>query len=292
MHGIVRVVREVLMTLTTGFHPAIPMNDYRELDALGSTRLEWLGISPLHYRHMLTQPPGETEATRRGTALHLAVLEPELFSSLYTREPDPAVIAPENAKPRATKAYKDACAVLEAEGLTILKEEEWARVEGMAAAVRTHPHAKRVLERGAEREVTGLWRREGRLCRGRFDVLGDGILADLKTTRSLRDFSPWTITKRGYHRQMAWYRAGLSELGRPVKAVFLVAVESVAPYDVGVFVMDDATLNVGEDECAGLIRKLEVCELTGEYPGMFPDIVPAQLTDAFAIDLAGAEVED
>jgi hypothetical protein len=280
------------MTLPTGLHPHVPMRDYLALDAIGSSRLEWLAISPLHYQHMLTQPHEDTPATRLGTALHLAVLEPELFAATYSREPDPAVIAPNNAKPRATNAYREACAALEANGLTVLKEEEWARIDGMAAAVRTHPHAARILARATEREVTGLWDREGRLCRGRFDILGDGILADIKTTRSLRDFSPWTIAKCGYARQMAWYRAGLKRFGRDVKAVFLIAVESTAPFDCGVFVMDDVMLQIGEDECSGLIRKLEVCELTGEWPGMFPDIVQAQLTDAFAIDLAGAEVED
>jgi hypothetical protein len=272
--------------MNPGLYPSVPMKDYLAIDAIGSSRLECLAISPLHYRHSLTAPVEDTEATRRGTALHVALLEPDLFAASYSREPDPAVIAPGNVKPRATAAYRNACAALEANGLSILKEDEWERVQGMASAVRTHPQAQRVLARASEREVTGVWEREGRLCRGRFDIIGDGILADVKTTRSLRDFNPWTITKRGYYRQMGHYVDGLERLGRKVKTVFIVAVESVAPYDVGVFVLDESVVSVGRQEVDILLRRLDACELSGDWPGMFPDLVQAELTDAFATDYA------
>jgi exodeoxyribonuclease VIII len=275
--------------MNRGLYPRIPMRDYLALDAIGSSRLEWLAVSPLHYRYMLTQPPEDTEATRRGVALHMALLEPDVFRRTYSLEPDPEVIAPENAKPRATKAYKDAVAALEGAGLTVLKADEYARVIGMSCSIERHPQAMKLLTRAPQREVTGLWDLNERLCRGRFDLLGDGILADVKTTRSLRDFSPWTITKRGYYRQLAHYVRGLEIIGNPVENVFIVAVESSPPFDVGVFVLDEGMLDVGRVEIDYLLRKLDACELSGDWPGQFPDLQQAMLTDAAAIQFAGEE---
>lgn len=278
--------------LAPGLYPGISLADYLAIDALGSGRLEWLNISPLHYRYMLSQKEKETDALKRGSALHMAVLEPLLFHERYTVEPDPFLIAPGNVKPRATTAYKAAIAALEATGKIVLRDEMAQEVFAMAASIKAHPHAARLLEKAPEREITAIWQRNGHACRGRFDLMGDGALGDIKTTRSLRSFSPWTITKLGYYRQAGWYSDGASRLGRDVKCFFLVAVESVAPYDVGVFVLDKETLAVGRVECDALFRKLQLSEETGEWPGMFPEVQQATLTDAIALQLADVEVED
>ena len=60
-----------------GLHRGLPMAEYQAIDAMGSGRLEWLHVSALHYRWMLEHPPETTEAQHLGTALHMAVLEPD-----------------------------------------------------------------------------------------------------------------------------------------------------------------------------------------------------------------------
>src|SRR6185503_13815919 len=114
---------------SVGLHHGVPMREYLKIDALGSSRLEHLAVSPLHYRYMSTQPDEETDAQELGTALHVAVLEPDLFDSAYVIEPDIARIG--GAKPRATNAYKEAVATLEFEGRTVLKAEAMAKVLSM-----------------------------------------------------------------------------------------------------------------------------------------------------------------
>lgn len=274
--------------LPPGLHRGIPMADYLALDAMGSGRLEWLNVSPLHYRYMLEQPREETAAQALGTALHTAVLEPDLFQNRYVCEP--LDVAPLNAKPRATNAYKDAVAELEKDGHIVLREDVMAKVRAMANAVRGHTHARRLLERATDRELTMVWERDGHLCRGRADLLGPGLMADLKTTRNLRDFSPWAITKLGYFRQAGWYWDGAAQLERALQYFYFIAVESLPPYDVGVFVLDPAAIVCGTEDCDRLMKLLGECERTGQWPGMFPNVVTANVTDAMIGQLADEAV--
>lgn len=272
-----------------GLTRGVAMSEYHELDALGSTHLGWLAVSPLYYRHMRSQPPEETDALALGTAVHTAALEPELFDLAYVLEPDPETVAPGAAKPRATKAYRSAVEALEESGRKVLRGDTMEQIRLMAISVRTHPHAAKLLERAPEREVTVLWYEYGRRCRARADLLGDGLLADLKTTRDLSRFNPWAISDLGYYRQAAWYQRGLAAHGKTIKHSFLVAVESSPPYDVGVFVLDPTAIEFGHAECEHLLRVLAECEETKNWPGMYPDVVSGQISPALAERLTELE---
>lgn len=272
--------------MDVGLHEGLTMSEYLAIDACGSTRLSWLATSPKHYRHMLTAPPEDTEAFARGSALHMAVLEPELFRRTYWPEPDPATIAPDAAKPRATAAYRAAIASIEAKGLKVMRREMWDAVHDMAIAIAGHPHAGAAVDQCGRRELAAVWRLDGHLCRGRFDGVGENLIMDIKTTRSLRDFSPWAITKLGYYRQAGFYAYGADELGLRPHAFLLVAVESAPPHDVGVFVVGEDLLRVGLDEARALLRVLGQCERSGRWPGMYPNVEQARITDSAASVLA------
>jgi len=275
--------------LSPGLYRTTTMSDYLALDAMGSTRLGWLAISPLHFKYMIGQPREETDATKLGTAVHAAVLEPEAFARQYVGEPDLDAIG--GAKPRATKVYRELVAELEADGLTVLRGGEFLAVHQMKVAIEGHSEAAKLLARAPEREVTGLWQEEGgRHCRLRADLLGPGVLGDIKTTRSLAKYSPWVITDLGYHIQAAWYVQGLAALGHKVDHVFHVAIENTPPYDVGVFALDPDAIRWGAMEIDVLLKKLDECERTGVYPGMFPTIQDGLLSDAAAQAIADMEV--
>ena len=278
------------MNLSPGFHRGVPMEVYLGMDAIGSTHLSWLKISPLHYAYQLGVEREDTEATGLGTAVHTAVLEPEEFRARYVCEPDPHAIAPTNASPRATNAYKAAVKLLRASGRIVLKRETMEQIDAMADAVRSNPHIAKLLTRAPEREVTMVWERDGHLCRGRGDAIGDGVLADLKTTRSLARFSPFEFTKFGYYRQQAWYLDGAKRLGREFDHVLMPVVESTPPYDVALFAVDSDGIAFGHIECDELMEKLAECERTGHWPGMFPEIQRATVTDWYAAEMASEEV--
>jgi exodeoxyribonuclease VIII len=276
------------MILEPGIHRSIPMREYLALDALGSTELSWLSVSALNYRYMKdARADRDTESTLLGSAVHMAVLEPDLYAATYCDEPDLDAIG--GARPRATREYKDQLAELAAGGQMVLKPETRFQVEAMAACVRSHPKAALLLARAPERELTLVWDRDGRACRGRADMLGANVLADLKTTRSLARFNPFELTRYGYYRQAAWYRDGLKRLGRPVQDALIIAVESAPPFDVGVFAIEEGSLYYGERECDRLIELLDRCETTGAWPGMFPEVAVARITDQLAAEMSGAE---
>jgi PDDEXK-like domain of unknown function (DUF3799) len=276
------------MILQPGIHRAIPMRDYLALDALGSTELSWLAVSALNYRYMKdARADRDTESTILGSAVHMAVLEPELYAATYCDEPDLDAIG--GTRPRATKAYREQLDELAQGGQLVLKPDVRFQVEAMAACVRAHPMAAKLLSRAPERELTLVWDRDGRACRGRADMLGAGVLADLKTTRSLARFNPFELTRFGYYRQAAHYRDGLKRLGRPVDHVLLVAVESVAPFDVGVFALDQPSLYYGEHECEQLYARLADCEASGKWPGQYPDVAIARITDQLAADMSAED---
>ena len=65
-------------TLEPGLYRDVPMAEYLALPYMSASKLEVLNRSPLQYRHSLTAPQQTTDALARGTALHMAVLEPLL----------------------------------------------------------------------------------------------------------------------------------------------------------------------------------------------------------------------
>jgi len=267
----------------------VPMPTYLADPGFGSGKLRWLDRSALHYRHVLTQPREETSATQIGEAVHSAVLEPEMFAASYIAEPDLAQFG-DGPKPRATKAYKEWFAGAMSGGLHVLKPESLEAVLGMATAVKSHKRAAQLLERCPEHEVTMIWERDGRRCRGRVDMLGDSVIADLKTTRSLDRFSPFVISDELYHVQMGWYVDGLARLGRKIAHVFLIAIESSPPFDVGVFTLGHDTIRAGQMHADMLMDRLAEAERTDVWPGMFEEVVEAQLTDRLTEQYAGEEV--
>lgn len=286
--------------LDVGLHKNIPLADYLAMGGLGSTQLGWLAKSPLYYRYMIDHPEAaaaDTDATFIGSAVHMAALEPDLFAATYCVEPDPFAVAPDAKKPRATNAYKDAVAEIEAAGQMVLRFDQYDQVTTMASAIMSHVRAARLMAKAPERELTLSWRRGDdleRVCRGRADLLGDGVLVDLKTTRNLRKFSPFGVTQFGYHRQAAWYVDGLRRLGREVRYVFFIAIESEPPYDVGVFELQADALELGKRENEDLLLTLEECEAAREWPGMYTEVQVAKVTDTFAaeVEIETMEVAD
>jgi exodeoxyribonuclease VIII len=278
-------------TLPPGLHRTISWDGYLALDAIGSSELDRLAISPLHYRWTMNAPREETDATALGTALHSMLLEPREFGMTHCCEPDPDELAPDARVPRATKAYKEAVTALTDVGMRVMRTDAWRAVHAMKDSILAHRHARKLLERAPERELTLLWDRDGRSCRGRADALGDSLLVDVKTTRSLKTFSPFAITNMGYYRQAGWYVDGLNRLGREIGHVFFIAIENTPPFDVGVFALDPGAVLAGQMECTRLLELLSECMATGTWPGMFPEIQPGMLSDAAASQLAALDEE-
>lgn len=175
-----------------------------------------------------------------------------------------------------TKAAKEARDTARAIGEIPVLAHEWAQVVDMAAVLRAHPLASKLLdpERG-QPEQSLVWRdQSGVMLRCRLDWLpaipprGRLIVTDYKTTRSAepRAFGRAAATF-GYHQQAAWYLDGVTRLLEVDDPAFVFIVqEREAPYLVSVFELDSTALLIGAERNRHAIRIYQQCRESDTWP--------------------------
>ena len=255
-------------------HPGLTNEAYHELEAVSPSRLKVLARSPLHYWDRFLAPDREksepTAAMQLGTALHTAVLEPELWDS--------TIAVPPHAFDRRTKAGKeraDAFAA-ESEGCLVLTPDDADTVRRMVDAVRRHPAAAFLLELPGRREASYTWidPETGLACKTRPDWHSedDFAVVDLKSTKdaSRVEFAK-SIANLDYHVQAAWNRRALGK-----ERFLTIEVENVRPYAVAVYPASAAMLAAGERRIDRAMEQLAECWRTGIWPG-YGDLIAEEI---------------
>lgn len=207
-----------------------------------------------------------------GSAVHTAVFEPDRLLPEY---------AVWEGGRRYGKEWDAYCASVG--NKTILKPEQYDTACRIRDAVRSHPVAAALLEKGeAEKTIQWTDTDTGLKCKGRLDWLSDSALVDLKTTR---DIDPRIFGRQCdqmlYHGQMAFYNSGLAQ----DVAVYLIAVESSEPHEVAVYELNAEILWTGEIKVQQALKTVAECRANGCWPMRFPE--PMQLilpTWAFPTD--------
>lgn len=214
------------------------MADYASSSALNWSLLKHLQKSERAYVHAMTAVQPETPAMRLGTLIHMAVLEPGRWS----RE---VVSYDGERRGAAWQKFRDEH--VEA-GRTVTTGAEYATAQAAALAVRNHPTAAPLLRRAWEREVELYGEVDSTDCKGKLDAIGEGILLDLKSTSGNVQPRVWARTAHqySYHGQVAFYRELALTLNRPVDRCYLIAVQTVAPYEVCVYRVSDDVLELGK----------------------------------------------
>lgn len=237
--------------------PDMPSADYHAHPAVSKSVLDQIARSPLHCRAYLdgvrTEP---TAAMQFGTALHAAVLEPELFTRQYR------VFEGDR---RTTKGKADYAALLES-GASIISAADLDVITAMMTAIRNHPVASPLYENGV-REHSVFWTDPvtGVECRCRPDwwISERATLVDLKTTE---DASP-----QGFARSMAAYRYHVQAAhymdGTQAERFLFVAVEKKAPYAVAVYELDADALEIGRQLRQRDLQTYASCAEFSIWPG-------------------------
>lgn len=257
--------------IPVGIISGMPASEYHAMPGfLSNTGLSWLARSPeIFYARALdpNRPPEKERAGQlEGTLAHCAILEPAEFGKRYRVGPD--------VSSRSVKAWKEAEEVATADGLQLIKPEQYDTAMRQAESVRRLPDIAELLSAG-EPEVSAFWRDTATdvLCKCRPDwthPAGDSaILVDVKT---YSDASPGEfarqIARKGYYRQAAWYSRGYTVAsGRPVLAFVFLAVETEYPFAASAVMLDDAALEQGARECARLTELYARCLERQEWPG-------------------------
>jgi exodeoxyribonuclease VIII len=250
-----------------------PFGDYAATAGVNWSTLKHILRSPMHYRHALAHGVKETAAMRLGTAIHVAALEPQQFKLRYMVEPDfgPLQSSKNRAKRDEWRAEND--------GAIFIDQDEHDRIHAVADAVRMHPAARRLIE-AIETEVPIQWTdaMTGVLCKGRIDGVGPVYIIDLKTAGNAEPWAFQTSAARLlYHAQQAFYADGYKAATGETRGSALIAAETVAPFDVVVYELEDEPLGVGRDLYCRALERLVECEQSGKWPGVSEDLLPFRL---------------
>lgn len=252
--------------------------EYRALDAISNSELTLSKKSPWHARNLHIQ---ETDPMRWGTAVHMALHEPERFRELYVVEPifigktKDGRDSTQSAEAKAKKAewYESL-----PEGALVLAEDDMALLTATLEAIRDDVFLMGLLE-GSYTEVSTQWEMDGLPCKARADILNVNapFILDMKTCAdaSLHEFAYQSL-KRGYHRQLAWYAEGFGRaIGSPIDKVYLLAVESKLlesrrgdPPRVGIalYELDGDDLIAGHQEVMNLFSKYRENVKANNFP--------------------------
>ena len=299
--------------LIAGIYEGISDADYQAIDALRASTMKEALQSPLQLRYRMNNKRPDSGALRVGRAVHLAVLQPDVYAD------EVAIIPTEFATTTGISRKKPAqeWAASVPDGVTVITEAEEANVQGMAQAVFHHATADTMLQASQGREVTALWEevtpKGARVwCKARADALCGGMLVDLKSTRETAKFNPrrigGVIAKFGYAYQLGWYSRGLFAAAvqsgidpEPYMDLGwgLIFVQSSAPYDVIACMADDEMQDIGRMDAEAVWEAYATAADSGIWPGVAPELVtvslprwavPKEDDDIGGLGLSGMEV--
>lgn len=243
------------------------------------SELKAMSLSPLHYAYGVEHKRAETKALRLGNAVDAL-----LFGTCGVVGYDG------QRRGKEWQAFASANA-----GAICLNKTEHEQVLGMAGAIERHHEALDLL--GGERQKLIEWKIGERECAGTPDAFTAGRITELKTCRSSHpDRFVWDARRLGYAAQLAWYMEGLLLSGRPrPDTAYIVAVESIAPHPVTVFVLTDRALDQGSRTWRLWFERLRACEESNAWPAYAEQAVlfdlPEEDGDGMKLVIGGEEVE-
>lgn len=161
-------------------------------------------------------------------------------------------------------------------GATPLHAEDYAAVQAMAAALRAHPVAGKLLDpdRGTPEqslfwtdERTGVWRR-ARLDSLPHPGLGRMIVVDYKSTDSAKPADcARSIAKYGYNMQGDAQIEAVKTLGLAEDVAFLLVFqEKTPPYLISVVEPSATALRIGHDRNQRAVDIFKRCTETNHWP--------------------------
>ncbi|MCY0928362.1 PD-(D/E)XK nuclease-like domain-containing protein [Streptomyces sp. H27-H1] len=226
--------------------------------SLSSSGAKLLADCPARYKWQLDNPQPHRPAFEFGTAAHTVVLGdgPELVvvdADLWNTNEIKAKVA----------------AIREGGGIP-LKQGDYQRICDMAEALAANAEAAEILAPDSGAAEQSIFWPDGQVWwRSRFDWLRPDLIADYKTTQSVRpDKLERTVYEYGYHIQEHIYRRGAYELGLlPDGAAFkFIFQEKQPPYLVQVAELDPVARYAGQRDTHRAVGHYLHGRETGQWP--------------------------
>ncbi len=247
-------------------HEPMTYAAYHNMPGVRSSLLAQMLDSPAMYRHVKSNPIEPKPAMLLGTAIHTAVLQPDLFES---------EIVVWTGGARRSDAKKAEYAEFARDAIdnhkTVVDAGQRVKAKRIAGAVMADPESADIIN-SSEKEVVYTWTDPwtGIDCKARIDLVrDDGAVFDLKSTRTA---DPFLFARQSqdldYWMRLAMYRVGAA-LVSPVPEVGIIAAWTGLPYFgyVHAYELQETHLAYGEDEYFGCLKRLKECLDTDVWPG-------------------------
>jgi exodeoxyribonuclease VIII len=257
-----------------GIYYDISFEDYLAIDAVNSSTLKDVAMRSLEHAKYNRDHPKESDALAKGKLFHTITLQPEKFRSEYA-------IAPKCD--RRTKAGKEAWADFldEADGKLAVTQNDYTEVFAMRKKIYEHPAAIQFVQNG-KAEVTCVWedKQTGLLCKARGDYEHRNFytIVDLKSTKIA---SPGGFSREmrtfGYHIQAGFYTDGWKAVTGENHDFVIVASEKSAPFTVGVYLVNEHTIEAGQRAYRRALDCYAEALETGKFTGYSQDIEPIDI---------------
>lgn len=238
-------------------------DEYHKSIGISFSGLKEFAKSPAHYDVYRRKPYEQSNDI--GTLFHLAVLEPDRFTSLVR------VIDGH----RGTKAVKDAVMEAEAEGKIVCKGAEFEKILMMKEALHRDRRSSELINQQGVAESSIFWndKHTNVLCRARPDwfIPSLGVIADLKTFSDIDSYSlERQIARMKYHVQAAFYLRAIESLThqQTQSTDFVnIFVTTEEPFLARACPMSPAFLELGERFLDTHLPYYRDCLEKNEWPG-------------------------
>ena len=246
----------------------LSMPDYLSAPGISKSGLDQIAKSPAHYQAWKAEQPEPTKAMMFGSAVHCALLEPELFAGAYAVSPE---------VDRRTKDGKAEYAAWEAAngGKVALSMPDYSKILAMRDSFQSHSLTRGTVGASVT-EHSLLWTDEktGAQCKARPDIVLDGMVMDLKTTE---DASPRAFERSAanfrYHCQAAFYlRAMTADTGILHTKFLFIAIEKTPPYAIAVYEASPDMIRMGADCNNADLARYAKAKTTGVWDS-YPETV-------------------
>jgi len=211
----------------------------------------------------------------------MRLLEPDRFRRTYVLAPHFGSLRKNDADGTTTeqgkenKKRRDEWVAAHKESI-ILPAGEGDALLGMINAIAEHKLARMLLEKGSP-EVTAKWScpATGLPAKVRSDSVRPeiAVISDIKALEDASDDGfRKALSRYGYHRQDALYRAIFGEAGVTIRRFIFIAVEKAAPYLVKLHECTDDAFNAGHASWQRDAATLARCVESGVWPG-YPETI-------------------
>lgn len=243
----------------------MPMSDYLAHQAIGSSTLKNIMLTPADYKAALEQKSNETKATTLGTAVHTLILEPHKFDAQYALQPQDWGPRNVGMGKKNWDAFKK-----ENQGKIVISFEEAWYLRRLARAAAANSHLIKIREE-SRAEVTGFINYNSQIqLKARSDLFGSITLWDLKTTsESMDDDNLFKIVfNYGYHFQAAHHMLVFKTLGIPIFSFGWIFVSTKTPAcHIRLVKAPAQLLEWGKKDHTFALNRLEECLNSNTWEG-------------------------